>query len=285
MTFPAYRPLLQCIGRDASFLCVQATVNHKIVGLAIARSNRDTAVLLSIYVLPEFRQQKIGGALLTFIEKRLRLRGCKRVIATYSSSVPGCLALEKLLKRRGWRCPVVRMMTLFTTRKKMKELMQNAIYYRYREPVLPRGFRLVKWQDLSDKMIAKITDTAYKSTARNAWRLPLEHQYQTEPLTSFAILKEDKLHGWILSHRISSNTIRYTIAHNASEQKGKRGLIIQAFAHAFWIHSQQGPERACFAIHATNQALLGLVQRRLIDQNLIESIAESRETQKWLLPS
>ena len=65
-----------------------------------------TAKIISLLVLPEFRRQGIGTKLLVYLEKELKKQGTQELTLAYESSHLTRVALEKILKKLEWRSPI-----------------------------------------------------------------------------------------------------------------------------------------------------------------------------------
>jgi GNAT superfamily N-acetyltransferase len=73
LTAAVYRPIL-ADQPGLPFTAIGASLNGKAVGLALAKDTDQSAYILSIYVRPEYRRQRVGVRLLELLEDHLRER-------------------------------------------------------------------------------------------------------------------------------------------------------------------------------------------------------------------
>lgn len=103
-TFARFRCRLQNLEPDGTTIAIAVSNLDKPIGLAMAEVFPDDnyAEILSIFVAPAYRGQKIGTALLTRLEEELYIRGCTKAKLFYKTGKPTALALERLLKKSNW---------------------------------------------------------------------------------------------------------------------------------------------------------------------------------------
>lgn len=280
MTFPAYRPLLACLSLDPSILCILAKQGEAAAGMGLLKITRDRAELLSLFVKPEFRSRNIGKALALQMENHPKLKTCKTIFTRYNSHVPGRLPLEKILSGSGWSHPVAAMYLYRSTRELLKKIIHMPECMRYRNPVLARGYSLVKWCDLSPHDLDAIRQNYNKPHGWTTKESPFLETGKIEPLNSFCIFKDNRACGWFINHRIKTDTLRYTLAWLSGRVSGKRGIIVQTFIHCLWRQILHGPEFVSFGIYKDNQAMLQMVEKRMVEQGLIFSRTQTYYTEK-----
>jgi hypothetical protein len=153
-------------------------------------------------------------------------------------------------------------------------------YRAYKNPVLTRGFTLVSWCSLGPGERDAIRRDRDKPGGWNLENSPFIEEEKIEPLTSFCIMREGEPCGWLITHRIREDTIRYTLAYLSDRVRGKRGIIVQAFIHALWRQILHGPEQACLGISSRNTALTAMVERLMIEKGLLLSHTTTLYTEK-----
>src|SRR5262245_23728892 len=94
LTAAVYRPLLEK-QYGLHITAVGASINGEPLGLALATRSQQSAHILSIYVRPENRRQRIGLRLLEMLENQLA-EPCDRAQITYATG-PDASPLEHFL--------------------------------------------------------------------------------------------------------------------------------------------------------------------------------------------
>jgi ribosomal protein S18 acetylase RimI-like enzyme len=110
------------------------------VGLVIAeRCERCNAVLVSLMVSPEWRQQGIGTRLVAYLSQFLQKEGIQQLAVRYQAPLNGISAMSRLLKRLHWRAPKQDFLLL-----KGQSDQLAAINWPERFP-LPDGYMILPW--------------------------------------------------------------------------------------------------------------------------------------------
>ncbi|MEA5535672.1 TIGR03032 family protein [Crocosphaera sp. XPORK-15E] len=108
LTFPRLQQRWQKTPPKGELTGLSASINGSMVGFAIAeRLNPETAEIISLFVLPEYRHQGIGTRLVAYLERELKTQGCQELVLTYSTSLLTNTALEPLLQRLKWQPPQI----------------------------------------------------------------------------------------------------------------------------------------------------------------------------------
>lgn len=106
LTFPSLQQRWQQQPPKGELFGVAASVDGTMIGFAVAeRCDATTAEVISLLVLPPYRQQGIGTRLLTYLERELVQQGCTQLQLAYPASDLTALALEPLLQKQSWQFP------------------------------------------------------------------------------------------------------------------------------------------------------------------------------------
>jgi ribosomal protein S18 acetylase RimI-like enzyme len=281
MTFPSYRGLLASLGKDSSVFSFVAIKDKRAAGLVLGQVKNGDAELLSVYVSPLFRREGIAGKLLRLFEKKAAEMKAQRIHAAVTTSMPGFEPMKKLFAKNAWSYPELHMKLINFSRKNLeKELNENPRYARYKNPIMPKGFELMKWAELPEEKIEEVKNRQNKPGGWTDEDTPFREPARMEKLNSLAILKDGVVAGWLINHRINGDTIRYNQVYNNPVEKGMRGVIIQAVLHAFWLHALHGPEKGCFIIYDWNTPLQKMFDKLML--KLVDSCVESFRVEKSL---
>ncbi|MEM1392440.1 MAG: TIGR03032 family protein [Cyanobacteria bacterium P01_H01_bin.150] len=106
LTYPSLQQRWQKQPPQGELLGISAAVEGSLVGFVIAeRINSQTAEIISLLVLPEYRKQGIGTRLLVHLEQELIKQGCQQLTLNYQSTSLTQAALEPMLNKLQWQTP------------------------------------------------------------------------------------------------------------------------------------------------------------------------------------
>jgi uncharacterized protein (TIGR03032 family) len=106
LTFPSLqqRWLTQPQRGELLGISASVSVSGEMVGMAIAELlGEGTAELISLFVVPQMRQQGIGTRLVHYLERELARQGYERMQAIYPASNPTNLVLFALWSKLNWQ--------------------------------------------------------------------------------------------------------------------------------------------------------------------------------------
>ncbi len=227
MTFPLFRPRLQALQPQGMTVAVGATDLGQPIGLALAQIQPEaiSAEVLSLYVSAERRNTGIGTALLNLLEEVLLKRGCENLTMVYMTGKPTTAALERLLEKCHWSVPTPRMLICKSDRRVL-----DAPWLKMYENI-PASFTIFPWCELTNEERRTIEEQQKTDPWIPEELVPFLHEEGMEPLTSFGLRYQGQVVGWLITHRIFPDTIRYTCDW-VREDLQKTGCLIALHAKA-----------------------------------------------------
>ncbi|MGK7894582.1 MAG: GNAT family N-acetyltransferase [Xenococcus sp. (in: cyanobacteria)] len=274
LTFPSLKKRWQTFKPKGSLIGVSAFVAGEMVGLVIAEillipENTPEAEVLSLFVLPEYRRQGIGTNLIKHLEKALAAQKSPQVTVKYQATELTASALEPLLKQRNWQPPQA---TFLLAKMSMKKVAQAPWLYK---SILPDSFTIFPWSELTDVNKQQIQQTLDYPASLS----PFGSDPRLEPLNSLGLRYGDQVVGWMVTHRVAPDTIRYSTLFVAQRfQKLGRGVALMAEAFKRQIAS---PIPNCtFSVARENQQMAQFLRRRLAPYTTF--IRESHQSGKRL---
>ncbi|NES67449.1 MAG: TIGR03032 family protein, partial [Okeania sp. SIO2D1] len=252
LTFPKIKtrwsrqqPKGQLLGRVAE-------VEGQKVGLVLAEvfnSPPETEVI-SLFVLPEYRHQGIGKGLIQNLETDLKALGCTQMKVVYKSTPITTLALEPLLKQQNWQPPQVNFLLGKTTTEKVSQAPWLRKY------PLSNKFTVFPWSELTDTDKQQIQSLDYPTS------LSPFGNTQPEPLNSLGLRYESQLVGWMVTHRVAADAIRYsTMFVDKRFQRLGRGISLLSQSILRQVDSTV--PYCLFAVAEENPAMLQFVHKHL----------------------
>lgn len=222
MTFASYRHLLRLEPaprhpEEAESPLVEpfgvlARHGETVAGMALAEAPlRADGVpqVLSLFVEGEWRRQGIGTRLLAWVEEEAARRGFASLGGVYTTNRPATAALERIFARLGWSPPTTRMLLVRFSPEKAKE----APWFR-RISLRPRDV-LFDWVRLTDAERAALRE----GQGRRPWIPEGLEPWRYDTLahldrgSSVGLRHDGDIVGWVLNHRLSDGTVRFTCSH------------------------------------------------------------------------
>jgi GNAT superfamily N-acetyltransferase len=278
MTFPCLQPFLGNLSTHTSLIAIGAAFSDQPIGLVLANVREYThgeysAEVLSIFVASSQRCRGIGTALLTAMEDELHQRGCRKVLLVYRTGKPTTPILEYLLQKCQWSPPQARLLMCKAT---LQSIINAPWMHRYS---LPAAFSTFLWSELTqdEKMVIQRKQEVEQWYPESL--SPFQDEDMIEPLNSLGLRYKGEVVGWMITHRLASDTIRYTSLFVRQDFQ-KFGRAIPLLAKAIHLQNSSKVTNGIFAVELENKPMYEFVKRRL--DTCITSITETRESFKFL---
>ena len=276
LTFPSYQQQLQQMG--SATIAVGASLMQQPIGLALAEikpeSDGISAKVLSLFVKERYRNSGIGAALMAKLEAKLLAKGCDKVELVYMSGKPSTIALEKVLTKLNWGKSQSRMLVCKSTTDKIATAPWLQKYK------LTSAYTLLPWIDLVPRDRRKI----YQRQQEQEWYPetlnPFNNVDRLEPLNSLCLLYHGDVIGWMITHRIDPNTIRYTSLFIRKDLQ-KVGRAIPILANAIKRQVNSEVVKGIWTVAMDNEPMVQFVKRRL--SPYLTSLTETKGRQKLLV--
>lgn len=279
-TFPLYRSYLKLLKPKGLIIAIGALVGEqKPVGLALAEIIADgaSANLLSIFVTQNYRNRGIGTALLTRLEAELGLRGCNNVKLIYTTSNPQATAFERVIQKRNWLSPTPRHLVCKCDHRNLDAPWLDRDYR------LPSSFTLFPWKEITTKE----RNLLHRQQQTEQWippeLVPFRHEDNLETFNSFGLRYQNEVVGWILTHRLAPDTIRYTCAYIRPDLQ-KLAQIICLYQKSIKLHTTRlDIPHGIWTVPFRFKSHVRFILKRF--GPYMDSIEESRESSKSLTGS
>ncbi|WP_082172257.1 TIGR03032 family protein [Limnoraphis robusta] len=208
------------------------------------------AEVISLFVLPSHRQQGIGTGLIENLEIGLRSLGCQQLKLLYKSTSTTTLALEPLLLRQNWQPPQVNFLLGKTTTQKVSQAPWLGKY------PLPNKFTIFPWSELTDADEKQVETLDYPTPLSPFSNTP------AEPINSLGLRYDSQLVGWMVTHRVASDAIRYsTMFVDKRFQRLGRGISL--LSESILRQVDSSVPYCVFAVAQDNPAMLQFVDKHL----------------------
>ncbi|WP_193200458.1 TIGR03032 family protein [Nostoc sp. MG11] len=256
LTYPNLQKRWRTQPPQGELIGLSASVGGAIVGFAISeRLNPQQAEIISLFVLSEYRRQGIGTRLLAYLERELAQQGCFEIILSYQTSVLTNVALEPLLKKLHWQPPQTNLVLGKTATEKIASAPWLDKY------PLPPAFEVFPWLEAGLSLP------------------PGVEEHRLEPLYSLGLRYRREVIGWVFTHRVAPDTIRYTTL-SIAEPFGKKGRGVSLLAEAIRRQVESGVPYLTGSVSHCYPRLLQFVQRHLTPY--LTGVGEVRQTSKLI---
>jgi GNAT superfamily N-acetyltransferase len=259
LIYPTYRPLLKTLDANNYIIAVGVYLDSQPIGLGLAVIDKHEAEVLSLFIHPEHREKGLGKALLNYLETELQQRGCSQVRLVYISNAT-TPALESILQHLNWSTPQLRMLVCEGTKESIKDAPLLQLNYS-----LPASYTIFPWVELTPEDREHIQ----KQQAISPWYpeiiSPFQDEEIIEPVNSLGLLYQGQVVGWMITHRVAADTIRYTKLFVKQElQSIGRAIPLLVTAIKWHLH-KIAANKAVFTVIVDNTSMVKFVNNRLAD--------------------
>lgn len=261
LTYPTYRSHLKVLDSHESIVAVGVHLGSQPVGLVLAETsteqNQKIATILSLFVVPEHRGSGLGKSLLTYMENELIQLGCLQVNVVYvsNSSTPHW---EKILQKCNWSSPQIRMLVCSGLIANIKDAAWLKL-----ANTLPSAYTIFPWVELTNQERESIQEQQATSPWYPEILSPWSEEEIIEPLNSLGLRYKDQVVGWMITHRVAEDTIRYTKMFVRKDlQSLGRAISLLAKAIKLQLDTRED-SKAVFTVFADNTEMIKFVDKRL----------------------
>ncbi len=253
LTFPSLAPGSSALTRiHGELLGLSAMADGVMVGFAIAERQADGgAQLLSLKVAPLWRRRGIGTGLLQRLMMCLAREGIAPLRLRYRASTEISTCFEPILGRLGWSPPRTDFI-LLEGRSHQLAAIDWADRFPFNAP-----YGLQTWHELSAQQLAQAAALDAPAELR-----PPADPRGLDPAISVALLHNDTPVGWLLAHRTSPSSVRYSSLFVAPRHRA-RARALALLAEGFRRQHAAAIPTARAAIDRRNTAMLRLLKRHL----------------------
>jgi hypothetical protein len=210
----------------------------------------------SLFVIAQYRQQRIGAKLLKLLEDKLRHRGCEKVSLSYLDN-PNQVLVEQMLASCGWKKTAKTALICYGN-------MQNLKNFDKLSAKLPAEFSLFAWSSLTETN-TKAIKAKIKTNPLIKHYNPFIESQKLESLNSLGLRYRNEVVGWMITHRIAPDTIRYTqMFVDPAFQPLSRSLIMLATAINIQVQAISEIPKATFRVDVDNTPMVNFVERHLL---------------------
>jgi GNAT superfamily N-acetyltransferase len=225
--------------------------------LTVCLPDKSKACILSFFVDSAHRGQGIGKKLLAKTEQVLKRYGCQQLHLGYSSNTT-TPALQHILAKNNWMPSHPYTLICSTL---IEDLKKADWLNRYS---LPESVTLFLWSELTPEEKERIKQQREDVLKYPPELDPFYDEQILEPITSVGIRYQGEVVGWMITHRIAPDTIRYS-ALFARKDLPKVRCVLPLMAAAIKRHTEH-PEipNVKYIVMSYNAPMLQFVERHMV---------------------
>jgi len=253
------------VDRTTPLIAVAATLGDRPVGVAAASDPDDSGIshAHALKVSPPHRGQGLGTDLLGRLEMHAREAGARVLEGRFRASISALPALERVLEKRNWEPPKVKRYLYKGKRAHVPESFLDHLSQ------APAEGTLFEWADLTDPQRVDI-ERRLNATGESAIPTSLSpFQLEVEPDLdcSVGLRHEDRVVGWMITHRVTEDLLQYTTLYVEPEFRGP-GVGPTLLAEAIRRHDERTDiPKFIWMVDAEKERM-----RRFIDLRLSEVV-------------
>jgi hypothetical protein len=145
---------------------------------------------------------------------------------------------------------------------------------------LPDSYSIFPWSEITEAERLALQ----KPEERFPWipetLIPFIHEENFEPLNSLGLRYQGELVGWMITHRVSVDTIRYACGFLRPDLQ-KMGRFIPLLANAIHIQNKANILNCICVVSLQRNAMVNFVKKRMAPY--LTSLKESQESYKLLI--
>ena len=206
LTEPRLREFIRNIPEESpKVIAIGAVCESEPIGLALAKlyPNINHAEIMSLYVVRKHRNKNVGTQLFREVEQACIREGGKVLTFMYRKEDRYALAHEAILKKQNW-APSVPF---------MEQYLFDAFLFHppwlVHRPKIPRQCKVFLWKNLKKQEKERL-DYLYEQGHYGSIVHPFFEENLIEPLNSLGMRKKGEIVGWLITHRVSLEALKYS---------------------------------------------------------------------------
>lgn len=179
--------------------------NHPIgIALGYVEKTPFLGKIFTLHVEEDHCKKQIGSKLFSELMLVLKNEGCRHLVFNYPGDQPSTPALEHILKKHNWEGPRVFVKRYhFDGFKFNPDWLNKPLHFQ-------NGFEVFPWQTLKKSEQEQIKDQVHQSRFDLIVSPFGKDDDKIEPLNSLGLRYKGEVVGWMITHRIARDTIRYS---------------------------------------------------------------------------
>ncbi|WP_375562850.1 TIGR03032 family protein [Bernardetia sp. OM2101] len=261
LSFPRLDILKTTRQLNEPLIIINAQNDNQQIGTAIIELQPNgSAQLLSWYILPPFRKMGIGRELLSQSEKLLRKNKFNSIHLEYRSDWTSLSTFEHILKQKKWEEPKAK---VYLCKSSMDVILKAPWMNKFN---LPTGMELFLWKDVTQEEKNEILKKKETQNWYPDYLSPFQHEANIDITSSTGLRYKGKIIGWMITHRIQSDTVEFTSAfidQNSVAGLNKKSLFLPVLTKALLYLKEDGAKYGIWQMQVDNPSIHKFVDKFL----------------------
>lgn len=227
---------------STKILLIGAMDNQTPIGICIGQLNPDLHLLdiLHVEVRKSHRNQQVGRTLLAKVQEEAVKAKAEIFSLVYELNTPETQAIEKIVLANSW--------------KGSRPFLIRAVFdlVGFNAPLLhlnlkyPKGYKEFRWKYLKERQRNSLMYREESGQFPHAIS-PFQEENLVEPQNSLGLEHEGRVVGWMITHRVDPETVRYTALYSEPSHE-HTGIAIKLIVGAILLHKQKPTKWALIEI-------------------------------------
>ncbi len=215
-----------------------------------------------IFVQPEHRNKKIGSRLFQACQQEAYKEGGRLFLCLYPKEEPYSFILEKIFSKCGWESPRPFLLRCHGNIHTMNIPLITDSTNSWNFPAEMKEFL---WKDLTAEMRRQLLFQE-KNHAFSQFVSPFNNEKKIEFSNSIGLLYRGSVAGWMITHRIKPDTIRYSALHVDPALRHRKLLGLKLITDAVDLQKKGPFEWAELEVPIVNvpKAWVNFVKQRIV---------------------
>jgi hypothetical protein len=144
---------------------------------------------------------------------------------------------------------------------------------------IPSSYSIFPWLEITQEERQAIQQQQETQPWIPEDLIPFQYEKHLEPITSLGLRYQGQVVGWMINHRLSPDTIRYTCSFVRKDLQ-KMGRIISLYAEAAKLQVQAKISNVIWTVPVAHESMVNFVKHRW--DPYLASIGETKGTFKFL---
>ncbi|CAN2039728.1 N-acetyltransferase domain-containing protein [Candidatus Magnetomoraceae bacterium gMMP-15] len=222
LLFKAFAKRAELQAPKEPLFAVIAMFNGQVIGMALAEMFKEDipAEIVSLFVSPGQRKKGIATQLVANLEKVVKKAGCPKIDLVWNEDYPSADAVERIIQKLGWLPP---QKTMLIHKISVAELVKaDWVQRNYK---LPKDYSIFLWKELTEKEREEITESQQQKEWFPPYLTPFQMEDQIEWRASFGLRNGNKVVGWVIGFRNSSDTVQISCFFVCEEERRKKWTL------------------------------------------------------------
>lgn len=269
MTFPSYVELLKNV-EDENTIAIQVVLNYKSIAMILCKEQKQNQwEILSVFTEKKYRNAGVATSLLSHTVEVLTSLDAKNIFVKYMTNKPNTAIINRLLDGAGFETMKKRQLDIQCSKMILQAPWIKTLY----NPA--KNFSIKLWHNLSKSEREDIKTSQQKNRWIPEYLVPFIYETGHEKQYSRALLYNDEVVGWSITHKLDSKTIRFTCSFIREDLQHYMQLM-PLIIHTVEDIIKDGFEYGIWAVKVEERKMIAFSSRQMVSYSSWHGYSVSR---------